>query len=140
MLQFYKHSTMYLLKRKYLFPLIWLGLIVYASLTPSNNFPHFNVFPHFDKFVHFCIYLGLSFLLVPALVRNKKYLQSYFISFLLSMSVGIIFELLQTYFSTTRSGSMFDELANVAGALVGVIIYQLMFRNRKIEQVIFRIE
>jgi len=35
---------------------------------------------------------------------------------------------------------MFDELANVAGALVGVIIYQLMFRNRKIEQVIFRIE
>lgn len=131
---------MFLLKRKYLFPLIWFGLIVYASLTPSKNFPNLNLFPHFDKFVHFCIYLGLSFLLVPAFVSKKKYIQSYFISFLASISVGFVFELLQTYYTTTRSGSIYDELSNAAGALAGVIIYQLMFRNRKIEQVIFKIE
>ncbi|MDA3929952.1 MAG: hypothetical protein PF541_13450, partial [Prolixibacteraceae bacterium] len=58
------------IKRKHIFLVIWFGFIVYASLTPSNKIPKFNLFEHFDKVVHFTIYLGLSFLTIPAILKN----------------------------------------------------------------------
>jgi VanZ family protein len=129
-----------LIKRRYLFPFIWFGMIVYASLTPSEKIPNLMLFPHFDKLVHFCIYLGLSFLLVPALLKEKKYLNAYYTAVLLSTFTGLIFELLQTYATSSRSGSLADELANTAGAITGVILYHLLVRNKKTERFIFRIE
>lgn len=136
----YEHLSRPLMKRRTLFPLIWLGMIVYASLTPSENIPDLKLFPHFDKVVHFCIYLGLSFLLVPALLHRKKYLSAYGLAILLSSITGFIFELLQTYATSSRTGSMTDELANAAGAITGVILYQLLVRNKNVERVIFKIE
>lgn len=129
-----------LIKRRYLFPLIWFGLIVYASLSPSEKIPKLILFPHFDKVVHFCIYLGLSFLLVPALLRHKNYLKAYVGAAIFSAICGIIFELLQTYATSSRSGSLADELANTLGAVTGVLLYHLLFRGKKIEKFVFRIE
>lgn len=127
-------------RRKYIFPIIWLALIVYASLTPSEDIPDFSFIPHFDKIVHFCIYFGLAFLLVPAVLRNKKYAKSYGVSFILSIATGMFFELMQVYFTTSRSGSIYDEMANAAGALSGIVAYQFIVKNKRIESVIFKIE
>lgn len=129
-----------LIKRRYLFPLIWFGLIVYASLTPSSNIPKLLLFPHFDKVVHFCIYLGLSFLLVPSILQHKNYFKAYVYAAVFSAVTGILFELLQTYATSSRSGSIYDELANTAGAITGVLLYHFIIKNKKIEKIIFRIE
>ncbi|MFA9391455.1 MAG: VanZ family protein [Prolixibacteraceae bacterium] len=129
-----------ILKRRYFFPFIWIGLLSYASLSPSKNVPDFSFIPHFDKFVHFCMYFGLAFLLIPALLKNKKYINAYWFAFIISILSGSLFELIQTYFTTSRTGSIYDEIANATGALFGIFAYQILFKNKRMESIIFKIE
>jgi VanZ family protein len=49
-----------------------------------------------------------------------------FISFLLSLFFGIAIELIQEFFTTTRSAEVIDELANLSGAILAVIAIILL--------------
>ena len=86
------------------------------------------------------MYFGLAFLLIPIVMNTKKVVKSYIIALIIAASTGIIFELLQYYMAIGRTASIFDELANATGALIGILMYHLIIRNRKAEKLIFKIE
>lgn len=125
--------------RKYLYSIIWVGLMTYASLTPSNQLPDFILFKHADKVIHFLMYAGLSFFAVPVFLANHKYIRSYLFSVTTSLLIGITFEVLQSLATKTRSGDIYDVLANFLGAISGVVIYHLLIRGRKAEKFLFKI-
>lgn len=127
------------MKAKYIYMIVWLLLVLIASFAPSNDLPKVNLFPNADKVIHWGMYLGLSFLLIPALLQNKKYNNSYILSFLIALIIGILIEYLQPRLSVGRSADFFDGMADGIGAITGIIIYQLVVRNKKIEKVIFKI-
>lgn len=128
------------IKIKYIYPIIWLSLVCYASLTPSSNIPKIHVFPHFDKVVHFGFYAIFSILLIPIFIRNQKYGSAYTFAVILSIIIGSLIEALQFYLTISRSASVLDEIANITGALTGVVFYQLILRKSVIERKFFRIE
>jgi VanZ family protein len=124
---------------KYLFPLLWFVIIIFASLTPSNKIPDFHLFPHADKLIHFCMYVGLSLLLIPALIHDKNYKWSFFLAFLISVIIGILMEYFQNQLVIGRTAEFSDFIANLIGSIAGISIYQLAFRNKKWEKKIFKI-
>jgi VanZ family protein len=125
--------------RKYIFALIWLGLMTYASLTPPQQLPDFILFKHADKVIHLLMYLGLAFLLIPVFVKNNKYTKSYIMAISIALIIGITFEILQVTATQGRSGDIYDVVANFTGGLIGVLIYQLIIRGRKLEKILFKI-
>jgi VanZ family protein len=128
------------IKRRYIFPAIWYGLIIYASLTPSDKLPAFKLFPHFDKVVHFGIYFGLVILLTAALVKKDNHLRSYFLAGLISFLSGITFEIAQQLFTATRSGEFLDIVSNTLGVICGLLFYHFAIKGKWIERAIFNIK
>lgn len=139
-LLFYNKKTVVKIKRRHCLPIVWLLFIIYASLAPAQNLPKIYPFPEFDKLVHFGIYYILSILLVAATLNNKKYVRSYYIAFIIALLIGLLFEFLQELVTSKRTGSIYDELANTTGALIGVISYHIFIRKKKIEKFIFKIQ
>lgn len=128
------------LKRKYIFLTIWISLITYASLTPPGNVPKIDFFPHFDKVVHFGIYFVLSILTIPVVIKKKHYNKAYLLASIFSITTGIFFEWLQNYMAQGRTASLYDAIANMVGAIIGVLFYQLFIRNKWIEKIVFKSE
>ena len=128
------------IERKHLFPVIWLVFIIYASLTPSNDLPKLLFFPYFDKFIHLGIYFVFSILLIPSILSNKQYFKSYFLSGIISILTGILFEFLQYYLGNGRTASPMDALANSLGTIVGILFYMFFIKAKKIEKIVFKIE
>jgi VanZ family protein len=128
------------MKIKYIYPFIWLGFIVFASLTPSDKLPDFKLFKHADKVIHFCMYFGLSILLIPVFLKRQKYKTSYLITLLIALFFGLLMEYLQPLISRGRSAEFADFAANAVGVISGIVVYQLLIRNKKLEKVIFKIE
>ena len=97
---------------------IWLTVI---SLMPLDglDLPSFS---YADKIVHFLLYFFLSlFWLLACPKLWRKYV--FFIIFVVLWGVGI--EFIQEYFIPTRSGDIFDALANTLGALTALYIFHL---------------
>lgn len=109
-------------------PILWLSIILVLSLIPGNKLPGIPLFPHIDKVVHALMYFGLAVLLVRPLKRlpgSRPYLWSVMIC----LVIGTAVEYSQAYLTVNRSGSFYDELANVLGAIMGVVFYHLLIRN-----------
>lgn len=126
------------IERRHIYPVIWFGLIAYASVTPSRNFPELKLFPHFDKVVHFGIYFVLAILLTAAFLKGERYKRSYFFSGLASAFTGISFELVQKYLTIDRSGAIDDIAANTIGVLAGIAFYHLLIKGKWPEWLFFK--
>ena len=81
-----------------------------------------------DKYLHFIAYFGLSTLWYFAL-RNKiqKKVFNFFVPLVLIL-YGIILEGLQSGLTTYRTGDVYDAMANTAGVIVGLIIFNLIIK------------
>lgn len=118
--------------RSFIPVILWALIILGLSITPSSELPDPNI-RFADKWAHFLVYGILSFLLIK---NSKKYLQTAQISFrlwsvlfLLSTSYGIIIEVIQHYLIPSRFGEWQDALANCVGALLGMVIGQIRFKQ-----------
>ena len=118
-----------------------MAAIVYASLSPPANIPKIIHIPYIDKVVHFLMYLG--FCLIGAwsmdsrlysAVRNLpelKRLKRFFLLVLfMAISWGLAMELFQRFMAIGRHYSLYDLLANIAGACVGTGLYYLLFAKK----------
>ncbi len=74
-----------------------------------------------DKFAHFIAFFILSFLLWSAYKLPQPFITSVF----LLGGFGLVIELLQ-YYIPYRSFSLFDFAADVAGVVVGGVLYKLL--------------
>ncbi|MDX9847635.1 MAG: VanZ family protein [Tenuifilaceae bacterium] len=112
----------------------WTVIILLATTLPSSSIPKTSLLniPHFDKIVHFVLFFVLAILLISEFNTLRKEGEltrmSAVIALAVSVVYGLIIELLQLYFLTTRSGSLYDFAANVMGAIVAVLLYKTINR------------
>ena len=81
-----------------------------------------------DKYLHFIAYFGLSILWYFAL-RDKINEKVFKIVVPLGLILyGIILEGLQSGLTTYRTGDVYDAMANAAGVLVGMILFNRIIK------------
>jgi VanZ family protein len=112
----------------------WTIMIVVLSGFPGKSlvelFSWDKLFS-FDKLAHAIIYFIQMLLLMQALrivFPERSMLYCGLISFLVTVSFGILMELLQAYVFSDRSGDVMDVLANSFGSLMAFLY--ILARNR----------
>lgn len=114
--------------RKNKFTIIISAVILYLSLANARTFEKAGLFdvPYLDKLVH----AGLYFVFTGTLVfehrnffRNTR--QLLLIS-LIPFAFGVLMEVLQADFTTTRTGDILDVLANSAGIIGAVFLWLII--------------
>jgi VanZ family protein len=118
------HQTFIMIKKNVFSVLVAL-IILYLSLADSQSFnkvPFLNI-PHLDKIVHFLMYFGLMSVIVfehrKSIIGRTQLVLIALIPFI----YGILMEILQMTITSTRSGSIYDVLANSSGIIVSALIW-----------------
>jgi VanZ family protein len=114
-------------------PVLWLVILVKLSLMAGNKLPSVPLLPHMDKLVHAVMYFILAFLLTRPVIRTGIS-KPYFWIILFCLVAGMLIEILQQYYALYRSGSILDEIANVAGAVLGILFFHYAIRNTRLEK------
>lgn len=104
----------------------WTAIVTFFCLINFKELPKIEV-TSFDKLGHITFHFGITFLwfLVyrfKVLNENKKALIK---AFLFSFFYGVIIEICQDQFTTSRSGDVFDVFANISGSLLAIIFIVL---------------
>ena len=122
-------------KQVYFFAaLLWTGIIAFFCLVQLNNVPLGEV-TNLDKFVHVFFHfvlMVLCFLFFQKYTNAVNSVKWIIISFLFSVFFGIGIEIAQELFTTTRHADVFDVLANISGAILGVAVVILFDLKTKI--------
>jgi VanZ family protein len=126
-------------KRVFLYAaLFWTGLILYLCLKNANEIKQIEI-PNFDKLIHVVfhfVFTALWFLYLKKKLIGSNNLSLLSFSLIGSFVFGIAIELMQQYFTTTRSADIFDVLANLLGAFLAVLsIILLNTYNRLIDKI-----
>jgi VanZ family protein len=108
----------------FLAALLWAGVIAFFCLIQLNNVPLGEV-SNLDKLVHVFFHFVLTilcFLFLQKYTNAINSLKPILISLLFSVFFGIGIEIAQELFTTTRHADVFDVLANLSGAILGVAV------------------
>ena len=112
----------------------WTLLIVFLCLVQFENLPSVGV-KGADKYVHFTFHFVFTllwstyFFLLKTKVEMKSLLKILFIS----VTFGVVIELLQGEFTTTRQADSLDVLANFFGAsiaVIGMLVFKYINENK----------
>lgn len=111
--------------------LLYLIVLVLLSLLPSSNLPNIPYFSGEDKWIHFCMYAGLGFMTCWSLDTRGKRLPPVYVLVAGVFMWGVFMEILQRLMSNGRSLEITDMLANLAGAIAGLLCYRFLMRQQK---------
>jgi VanZ family protein len=114
-----------------LLSLLYLIVIVLLSLLPSSDLPDVPFFSGEDKYVHFLMYSGLGFLTCWSLDTRGRQMPPLYVLLTGVFLWGVLMEILQRLMSNGRSMEISDMLANLAGAVAGLVVYRIMDRKWK---------
>lgn len=104
--------------------LFWTGVILFFCLVKSSNLPAISVL-YLDKAVHVFfhfVFTILWFLFFKKKMDTSNMYRPLVVSFLFSFFLGTAIELMQHFFTVTRSADLMDELANLSGATLAVVL------------------
>jgi VanZ family protein len=121
------HQILIMVKKN-IFSILVALIIMYLSLTNSQTFdkvPFINI-PNIDKVVHFGMYFGLMLVIILENRKNIKSSGHLFLLGLIPFSWGILMEILQSVLTITRTGSVYDALANGTGVFVSILLWLLI--------------
>ena len=110
--------------------IIYSVFITIIFLIPTNEMPkllHFLI--PIDKIIHVFIFLALTFLwlsYINSLLNNTKPIVLFFI-LVVCLLYGILIEVIQEFYVSSREAEVFDVIANLLGVSLGL----LFFRNYK---------
>lgn len=110
--------------------LFYMTAIAILSLMPVNDLPHFTVFSGIDKVVHLSMYLGLSVLTCWSFEINRKKMVPLYILLAGVFMWGVLMEILQRTMHNGRNFEFRDMIANLTGAIIGLLIYRYFDRRR----------
>ena len=124
---------------------LWTLFIAYLCLTSAKDLPNVELInkmglQSIDKYVHFTLHFVFSTLWFQYL-KNKesnknKPLQGILAKVLLASFIyGVLIEIAQSLFTTTRQGDVIDVMANTSGAIVAIGLLFLRFSYFKKEKV-----
>jgi VanZ family protein len=114
--------------------LFWTGVILFLCLDNANNLPVINVL-YIDKVIHVIlhfVFTTLWFLYLKKKLDNSKNIKPLLLAFLNSFIFGILIEIMQELFTTTRSADVFDVLSNLLGASLAVVTIILLNSHSRI--------
>jgi VanZ family protein len=116
-------------KKIYLYSAIfWSGLILYLCLENAQNLKEITI-PNFDKYIHIVfhfVFTILWFLYLKRKFKTSSNVNLLAMTLVVSFVFGIAIELMQQYFTTTRSADVFDILANLLGAFLAASLIILV--------------
>ena len=109
----------------------WTILIAVLCLVKFSNLPSFGV-SGADKFVHFTFHFVFTILwgFYSWAKLNEITIAKIGSVVILSFCYGILIEILQEIFTKTRHADIFDVLANGIGALVALVFFVLIKRQK----------
>ena len=114
--------------------LVWTAIVTVFCLINFNKLPTVKV-DNFDKIGHITFHFGMTTLwfLYYKFQKENTSRRSLIKAFLFSFSYGVTIELIQTFFTNTRSGDVLDVAANVTGSFLalGVMILIMKRNNAK---------
>lgn len=121
-----RQAIKHLWEPKYLFiaAVLYTVFVSIALLTPISGVPKIEI-RHVDKVVHVIIHAFLFIFWACYALSKKKMISSdkfYFLLFMGVLVYGILIEVLQEEFVTTRGADVFDVLANLCGGILGVFV------------------
>jgi len=116
--------------------MVWFLVILLLTLLPGNYFPKVQDFWQLfkpDKLIHLSIFAIFAFLLLMGAYRQyarsgNRYNTRIF-PVLVSLSTGVITEMLQAFLPLGREASVFDVLANFTGTVAGYLLFRLAENN-----------
>ncbi|MCK9414982.1 MAG: VanZ family protein [Prolixibacteraceae bacterium] len=111
-----------------LFSLVYLGIVAFLSLIPSDEVPQIELFAGFDKAVHGCMYFGLTVLACWTFHAEEKRIRIFYIV-LFSAAFGLLMEVSQLEMHDGRAFEWIDELSNAVGAMLGAGVYAWIAGN-----------
>ena len=124
-------------KNGYLFAaLIWTCSILLLCLEPASDLPKVEI-SNVDKLVHFAFHFGFIILWYLYFNSHKKIInyKAPVILFFVSLVFGIVIELAQQVYTTSRKGDWLDVVSNVSGAftaLLAILSVQYYSNKKKI--------
>jgi len=106
--------------------------ILILSLTGQATFGRLNIppIPYLDKIVHASMYFALMSALIYENRTILKGPKNYFILATIPLIFGAAIEMMQTIFTSDRSGDIFDLAFNLTGILIAVVLWLLIKRLR----------
>lgn len=114
--------------------LFWTAVILFFCLVKSSDLPAVEIL-YLDKVVHaffHFVFTTLWFLFFKNKLNNSSIFRPLAIAFVFSFFLGIAVELMQQFFTDTRSADIVDELANLCGATLSVVVVILLNKRSKI--------
>lgn len=116
--------------------IIWgIGIFIVISI-PGSTIPKVRLLniEHIDKVIHFILFFGFSLLLCLGFFKQNvlQSLQNRYIVYaiIIGISYGSLTEILQVVWFSSRSGNIWDFLANAAGTIAGAFIFYGLFKKR----------
>ncbi|GIZ10390.1 VanZ family protein [Flavobacterium sp. UMI-01] len=104
---------------------LWTSVVLVLCLIRLDNTPQLNVV-NLDKYIHSIfhfVFTMLWFLFFKLHFKKKNRFKPFIVAFLLSVSFGVLIELLQKYCTQSRSADVMDVLANMLGATLAVGLF-----------------
>ena len=114
--------------RKNLFSVLVSLLLLYLSLTNAEKFQKVSMFhiPWFDKVVHFGMYFFLMMVILIEHRRSVRNTKILLLTALIPLAYGILIEVIQSVFTSTRSGDILDAVADGLGVLAAVMLWLML--------------
>ena len=111
--------------RKNLLSSIVALVIIFLSFAEASTFNRIHIprIPHADKIVHFIMYFTLMSVLIW---ENRKVItafRNYLYLAIIPLLFGGIIEIMQSMFTRTRTGDIFDFCANTVGIMTAASIW-----------------
>jgi len=119
--------------KKNIFSILVALIILYLSLANSSSFDNVPMFeiPYLDKLVHFAMYFGLMLVIIYENRKSIKNNRQLLLISAIPLIYGAVIEILQTVLTNTRSGNIFDAVADGAGIFAAVFIGSIYLKRRK---------
>lgn len=109
----------------------WLVIMCILFFLPGSTFPNENWLSkiYFDKLVHVGLFAILIFLWRSAF--NSKFSAYNFILFFSALLYGVMVEYIQRDFVPNRDFDLYDVVADITGAVIGLAVWSLTYKKNK---------
>ena len=112
--------------------LLWAALIFALCSISGSSLPKTPTIPYFDKLVHAGLYFILSIFILPVLNLTRIKFIRIIAPFIIILIVGIyggFIEIAQENWFVDRTGDIKDFYSDVAGGILGIVVYYLLLKR-----------
>ena len=112
------------------FAVLWTIVILFLSLATIGTIGESISVPFKDKYVHFTFYFVFTLLWNTFFYYRNSNSNFKFKVVLIAITLGVLLEIAQGIFTTTRTPDILDVLANSIGAIIGTVLISKIYKNK----------